>query len=160
MALGVDLLLGELHVVDVVAAMRQVVIHHIAKKSMEVVEPATAGVTFWIQPQMPLADEGRVVAGTLQHAGECDGILMEIPPVVFRMGSDDSRYTDAVGIAARQQRCPARRAHGGIGVEMLEADAVAGNAIHVRRLDVWPPMHGYIPIAVIVRQNDEDVGPC
>ena len=63
----------ELHIIDAVAQMGEVIVHHIAEEAFEVVESSVTGVAVAIESQMPLADQGRVIARLFENRRKDDG---------------------------------------------------------------------------------------
>ena len=61
--------------------------------------------------------------------------------------------------AAGDEAGARRRAHGGIGVEIGEAHALAREAVHVRGADVLRAVRAGVGVAEVVDQDEDNVGP-
>ena len=154
----VDGLLVFAHIVDVVAAFVHVVVHHVAEPAVEVVEAALGGRVGRFQAQVPLADDGRVVARPLQERRQQRGLGVEVAPTVFGVGADDARHAHVVLVAAREQGGAGGRADGAVGVEVVEAHPVPGDLVHVGRPQVFGAVVRHVVVALVVGQDEEDVG--
>ena len=113
--------------------------------------------------QVPLAEVPRGVAGVPKQLR--DGHRLRIEPV----GHGACLVEGVIGkmpvnrvprrVVRRQKRTAARRTHGGGDVELLEPRPLAGQPVQVRRLDVRMPGKLRVRPALIVREDEEHVGP-
>ena len=67
---GVDFLAIQMHVIDAVAAMVVIVVHHVAQESVEVIESAIVGEVRRFETEMPFSDHVGMVAVDLQQFGD------------------------------------------------------------------------------------------
>ena len=114
-------------------------------------EPALLGSIVPFAAQVPLADEARSVACLPQELRQEDGVLVQVFP---RQGG----VRDAVAelVHARQERRARRRA-GRAHVELFEAHALVEKRIQIRGLEQWVPVPSQVAIALVVRQDEDDV---
>ena len=101
---------------------------------------------------MPLADEARTIACGPQELRQEDGVLVQVFP---RQGG----VRDAVAelVHARQERRARRRA-GRAHVKLIEAHALVMQRIEVRGLEQGVPVAPQVAVALIVRQDEDDIG--
>ncbi|MEJ7636893.1 MAG: hypothetical protein WKF75_02605, partial [Singulisphaera sp.] len=118
---------------------------------------------------MPLAGEGRGVAGVLEPPGQGD--LPDGQPEVVRAAEAGGvvvatdvpqadgalQPADSVRIAAGQQRRAGRRAFRPVGIEVRESDAPGRQPVQVGRPDVPAAVTAEVAIAQVVGQNQDDV---
>lgn len=103
MPFRIDLLLVESHVVLAVATVLVVVIHHVAKKAVEVVEATGVGMFRIIQSEVPFSNGRGMVALLLECFGKHGGGPGKEAPVVRGVGADDAGDADQVWIASGEQ---------------------------------------------------------
>jgi hypothetical protein len=124
------------------------------------VEALVARTGAGADPEMPLADVGGRVAARLERLCERDlsggqsalGVREEDPPV--------PGHAAARRVATRQERGPARRTDLRAGVEVREAHALGGHPVEVRRADRRAAVAAEVAVALVVGQDDDDVGGC
>ncbi len=112
-------------------------------------------------PAMPLAHQGGGVAARLEQRD--DGRLVRGQP---HLVPDDAghrqRLANADGVAARVaarvQRVPRRRAHRRRGVGAPEEHALPGEVVEVRRLVIGIAVDAQVAPALVVGEDEEDVG--
>ena len=76
----VDRVAIEPHQVVTVPPVRRVALHHVAEETMEVVEAAVIGHVGGDEAEVPLADDGGVVARLPQFVGERRNARIEVAP--------------------------------------------------------------------------------
>ncbi len=101
---------------------------------------------------MPLADQSGFIALFLEHLPQ--GHLLDAHRFESHVGVDRSR---ALVVPAGEQGGP------GGGTERLcikvgEANRFAGQAVHDGSLNVRIPVNAHIPPALVVGQNQDDIG--
>ena len=106
--------------------------------------------------KMPLAADGRFVARRTQGVGQRPFRQGESP---FGMGPDDRVHTGMHGITAAHERCPSRRTDR-LHVERLQDRAAMRQLVEVGRHDLLAAHEPGILIALIIGEDDDDVGPC
>ncbi len=131
-----------LHLLAVVDEHRVVVVP-LVDEDLPLVEARRRGL------QMPLADDGRLVAGRLQqlrqrHLAAVEGVAVVAQPV-------------QVTVLAGQQNGAARRADRVRDEAVREAHAFTGDAIDVRRLDQVAAVGADRALGMIVRHDEQDV---
>ena len=77
--------------------------------------------------------------------------------VLLRLRAEGRLEGVALLIAPADQAGPGRRAGGAVGVEVGQPDAVPGQAVDVRRLDVRSAVDAEIAVAGVVRHDQDDV---
>ena len=111
--------------------------------------------------EVPLADETRAVAGLAQKLG--DGRLRFAETQIVR------HHPVYLRISAGEHNRAGRTAHGDVGVGAFEADALAGQAVDVGRLNIGIARDAHGGGAHLIGQQEEDVralrggsvgGPC
>jgi len=145
-------------VVVAVAEVRGVAVHHVAQKAVEEIESALVGRAGGFQAEMPLADDGRMVAHLLQFLGECPRLRIEPTPRILRVRTDDAGHAHAIGVTPGQERGARRRAHGGVRAHRRKQHPFRREAVNVRRAHVRGMIGGEIAVAVVIGQDQEEVG--
>ena len=74
-----------------------------------------------------------------------------------RTPADGGEYTAAHGVTSGHQNGAAGRTEG-LGVEVRELDALLGQCVDMRRFDLRVTMAAHLVVALIVRENKDDVG--
>ena len=123
------------------------------RKEDRLVETAVLGPEGIDIAQVPLAELSRAVAGRredVRHRRKAGA--QERPP------ARDVHRPVAQRVAARHDLPARRRAHGG-DVEVGEPDALSMEAIEHRRPKHGVAVAGEITVALVVRQDDDDVRP-
>jgi hypothetical protein len=93
------------------------------------------------------------VAGGLEDLG--DGGRLQAHPLAFVDGVRDARLHL---VPPGHDRAPRGRARGA-DVEILEPDTLIVHAVHVGRLDLGVAVGGDVAVALVVGQDEDDVGP-
>ena len=125
------------------------------QRAVLVVEAALPGPVLPVGvAEVPLADDGGVVAGLLERLGQQPLVGRQAVGVALR--NDRRLQAVAQRIAPGHQGGARRRAHR-LGVELLELRALGGELVEVRRLDVRAVEADVLP-AEIVGDDVEDVG--
>ena len=125
-------------------------------RAVLVVEAALLGPILLVGvAEMPLADDGRLVAGLLEALRHEP--LGGVEAVTRGAGDDDRLQAVAERIAPGHQRRARGRAHG-LHVELRELRAARGERVEVRRLDVRAAVEADILPAEIVGDDVDDVG--
>ena len=119
MAPRVNLPAVEPHVINPMAAMLIVIVHHIAKVAAKMIEPVIVRRIGRFQTQMPFTHNRRVIAGGLQDLRQKHRMRRDISPVALNMRTDNTRHTNQIGVSSRKQRRPCRRAHRTVGIEVI-----------------------------------------
>src|SRR5438067_12577682 len=65
--------------------------------------------------------------------------------------------SDPVGVASGQNRCAGRRAYRLGDVKVRELAAFAGHSVQVRRGEAFRAEYADVGVALVVRQNEDDV---
>ncbi len=125
------------------------------ERTVLVVEPPLLRPVLLVRmAEMPLADDGGLVAGLLERLRQQPFVGGQAVGV---RGRDDSRLqTVAQRIAAGQQGGPGWRAHR-LNVVLLQLRPGGGEAVESGRLDVRPVEAHVLP-AQVVGDDEEDVG--
>ena len=123
-------------------------------ESEELVEPLARRQVVRAVAEVPLADRRGRVAPGFEHfrerglAGrEAAGVLRPQRP----------RDADAVRVAAREDRRPARAAHGLRDVEVGEAHPLTRQAVEVRRADRLRPVTAEVAVTQVVGDDQHHV---
>ena len=103
--------------------------------------------------EVPLAEDGRAVAGRPEHLGQ--GHLLRVHHRPAHEGID---HACAVVIAAGHQACPRRSAHRH-DVKLVEPHALAGELIEMRSADLGIAVKAEVPMALIVGDDHDNVWP-
>jgi len=74
------------------------------------------------------------------------------------VAGEDGAHAGVAGIAAGEEGGARGRADGRVGVPLREANAVRGEAVEVRRAEVGLAHAGEVAAALVVGEEDEDVG--
>ena len=157
MALRLDDLAIEPHVVFSMAKVRGVAVHHVAEEAVEVVEAAFVRRVGRFEAEMPFADDAGVVARLLQFIRQRGHARFEVAPRVLRLRADHARHAHAIRVATREQGRTRRRAHGAIGPHRGEEHALAADAVDIRRANIRGMVSGDIAVAVIIGEDDQEV---
>ena len=99
--------------------------------------------------QMPFADGRRTIALGFEQRGDVHPVLLEV--VVVALPVQPPR------IAAREQSIARRRTDRPGRMRVGEPYAVAGEPVHVRRLDLRRTVASDVAVAKIIREDDNDV---
>ena len=93
-----------------------------------------------------------------QHLRDRGGLRLDATLVAWKAGRPfcDGTHAHRMGVAARDQRCAGRRAHGRY-VEIAITHTTASQGIHTRRLD-FGAVAAEIGVADIVKHDEQDVG--
>ena len=124
----------------------QVVIPALAGQHFPVVEPGRPA------DQVPLADDGRLVAGRLEQFGERRLAAVEDVLLVGVEAVD-------VAVGAGEDGRPGRAAEGVGGQAAVEPHAAGGDAVDVRRPVDDRPVGPDGLVAVVVAEDEQDVRP-
>ena len=144
-------------VIDAVTTVLVVVVDHVAKEPLEIIEAAAVWRVGFLEAKVPLADDRRVVAGILQHVRQQGDILRQPAPVVLRMSPDDTRHTGDIRVGATQQSSAGRRADRAVGIERVEPHTVRHQLVEVWRLQILGAVGRQVAVAEIVDKYDQDV---
>jgi hypothetical protein len=131
-----------------------------AEKPEELVETALHRVEPLARPQVPLAEERRVVPGGVQPIGQRalgDG-QAEFPG--RRSDVNVELVPEPLRIAAGQQAGSRRTAVRSRYVRVGEPDAASGERVDVRCPDVAAAVHAEVGVAHVVGDDQQDVRPC
>ena len=121
-------------------------------ESVVFVEATIVGVIGGLGAVVPFAECAGGVAVGLKHVG--DGGLVGIKPT---LSGTDSTHAGARIVAAGEEFGAGRRTHLA-DIEIVECCPVAGEGIDVRRGEVGVPANAQITPALIVGEDDDDVG--
>ena len=157
-AYRLDHLVVTAHVVVAVAQMRRVAVHHVAEKPVEVGEAALVRRVGRFKTEVPLADDGGVIARAAEHIRQGRDLWIEVSPGVPWIGADDSRHPDPIRIAAREQGRPRWRANGAVRPHRGEEHALGGDPVDVGRAHVRHTIGRDIAITVVVGENQQEIG--
>ena len=126
-------------------------------KGVKALAPGNARRALFSQTPLPDAPGG--IAGGLQHPGHRDIVGLEADPARFARGivTEIGANPLVAGVEARHQGAARRGAFGG-AIEVGELQALAGEPVNRRRLVAMLPVAAQLAIAVIVGENDHDVG--
>ena len=158
MALGVDDVAVVAHEVVAVAEVGPVIVHHVAEEAVEVVEPPVERGVGRFQAEVPLADDGAVVAGGLEVGRNHDGIVGEVAPGVFGPVADDAGDAHAVGVAAGEECGAGGGADGAVGEEVVHGRAFGEKPVNGGRPDVRGAEGGVVAATEVIGEDDDDVG--
>ena len=116
------------------------------------VEPTVDRPVGVVRAQMPLAEVAGAVAVVAEDIGHRHFVVAEhVAP------ANGSPAAHTVGIAAGHQRGPSRRAIA-VHMEVAEPHGFVGQAIQVRRLDDRIAVAAQVAVALIVGEQDDDIG--
>ena len=90
-------------VIDAVTTVLVVVVDHVAKEALEIIETASVRCVGFLEAEVPLADDRCVVAGILQNVWQQGDVLRQPAPVVLWVGTDDARHAGNVWVGAAQE---------------------------------------------------------
>ncbi len=102
--------------------------------------------------QMPFPEAAGAVAGLLEHLGNRDFIDPQRIAAESRVVQTGAKAI-ATGHQPGSGRCTDRRS-----VEASEVHAFSRKPVHHRRIDVFVATHAKVPPALIVRENEQNVG--
>ena len=102
--------------------------------------------------EAPFTDERGVIAGLFEQAG--DGAVLGFQPDLG-IAADGG----VAGVLAGHEHAARRRADGGAGVELREAQALRRQPVDVRCGDLLLPVAPEVAVAEIVGEDEDDVGP-
>ena len=105
-----------------------------------------------VRAQMPLAEMAGAVAVVAEDVRHRDFVVAE-----HVASTDGSPAAHAVGIAAGHQRGPRRRAIA-VHMEVAEPHGFMAQAIQMRRLDDRIAVAAQVAVALIVGEQDDDIG--
>ena len=119
----------------------------------DLVKAAPVGLILGLVAQMPLAENAGGVAGGLEHLRQRGGLQRE--PLAL-----EDRVGDAVLelVPAGHQRAARRRARGA-DMEVREPHALGMQLVEVGRLEHGIAMRGDVAVALVVGEDEDDVGP-
>ena len=103
--------------------------------------------------QVPLAEDAGSIAGAGEHLGQGDFVGVHQRPA--QVGVD---HAGAIVVAAGQQ-AGSRRRTDRRDIEVLEPDALPGERVEVRRLDLGVAVNTQVAEALIVGDDHQDVRP-
>ena len=113
---------------------------------------------FLVMPKMPLAVNGRSVAGLRQQFRE--RMLADLQTTMMirhlGVGIDHRRHTSAFLVTAREQSGAGRAAHHAARVVVGEAHPLARHAVEVRRLEP-ATVRACRVVTHVVRHDDDEV---
>ena len=123
----------------------------------EFVEAVRARPVFLGVADMPFADEAAAVAGGLQGFWDGDrGVVEgEDGDVAAGVGAREFGHTDAMRVAAGQERGAGGRAHRRGGAVVRELHALLGEAVEVWRVDLRAVMTEVSPAEIVGEDHDE-----
>ena len=118
----------------------------------------TGGRALFHRGEVPLADAERGVARLAQHLGDRGGVVADVAELVRESGAEVRHGTHPDGVlrAPGQQRRSGRRAQRR-HVEVRELQAVGGERVDVRRVDVGA-VAAELGEPGVVEQHQHDVG--
>ena len=102
--------------------------------------------------QVPLAEDAGPIPGRRQHLGQRHLVGMHHRPAQVRV-----HHAGAIVVPAGEQ-AGARRRTDGRNIKVLEPDALPGELVEVRRLDLGVAVHAEVAIALVVGDDHHDVG--
>ena len=108
---------------------------------------------------MPFADERRPVPDPLEQRGQGGMFGRQADSRVGRCQRLFQPQREPVLIAARDQRQARRGADRGVRVRLQKTDAVGGDAIDVRRVEIGTSVARDVGVPEIVRHDEDDVRP-
>ncbi len=82
------------HVINPMAPMGVVIVHHVAEPSVKIVEATIVGPMRFGESKVPFADERGVVSSLLELRGDGGDAEAQFTPTVFRVGTNNPRHTD------------------------------------------------------------------
>ena len=104
--------------------------------------------------EVPLAEDRRRVSALFDKVGDRLLARAESDPGVGAQRSDD---TDTLGIASCHEGGPRRAANRLGGVEIGESHTVGGEAVDVRRFDVFRSVTAEVSIPLVIGEDEDDV---
>ena len=108
-------------------------------------------------PQMPFADQGGVIAGLLEQRRQSGVFGRQAQLAAVARQRLLQPRLQAVLITARDKRNACGRAHGRVGICLVEAHALGGEAVQVRSLEIGGAIDAEIGPAQIVGQYENNV---
>jgi len=134
----------------------RVVVERAAAKAIKMVIATLQRAEIGQGAQMPLADQGRLVAGPLQERrqGRVRGWQADLPRREGLFQAD----RQPVLVPPGDQRHAGGGADRGIGVGLQETQAVGRKAVDIGGAEITPPVAGHVGIAEIVGEDEQDVG--
>ena len=134
-------------------------VSEIAGHSIVMVEALLPGQELRLRAKVPLAHHEGLVARLPALLGDCDLIWMQTEePVGLAIGIYAHVETRPLGISTGQEGRPRRRTYGGRCMEVGEANALFGQPVQVRCLDLGRPVAGNVRVSEIVRQEKHEIG--
>ena len=115
-------------------------------------ETAVLGPVGVVVAQMPLAEMTGVIAVVRQDIGHRRQVGAQ-----QRTPHADERRPVAQSILARHQLAARRRTHGR-HVKIGQTHAVGVDAVQRRRLQNWIAQAGQVPVSLVIRQHEDDIG--
>ena len=103
MTFGINRFLVESHPVHPSPQVSPVVVHHIPQEAFKVVKSSVVGGIGGIETQVPLSDNGCVIASFVQRGRDQHCLRIEVAPAIVFKLSDDSRNPHHIRIPAGEQ---------------------------------------------------------
>jgi len=157
MPLWIDLFFILSHPVHPSPQVGPIVIHHISQETPEEIKTPEVGCIGLLKSQVPLPDDGCVIACLFQLHRNQGSRRIKVTPAVFLLLSDHSGNPNHVGITTREKRSPAGRTYSWIGIKRAEDHPLPGQLIYVRGMQVGGPHTGEITITQIIHQDAENI---
>ena len=106
--------------------------------------------------QVPFSNQAGAISGLLEQLRKCRQAGVEFFDGIGLLGIASDAVD--VGIAAGQDRCTARSAEGVGAASVGKARALAGQAVHVRRLQQRMARAAHLGVLLVVGHHQQDVG--
>ena len=126
-------------------------------KAVEEIEAPLIGLVGRLQSQVPLADDGRVITASLQLIGQGWRMGIEPAPRVFGVRANHAGDANPVGILARKQRRPRRRADRAIGPHRRKEHPLRSQGVDVGRSHVRGVIGGDVAVTEVIGQNQDEI---
>ena len=124
------------------------------------IKSLSSGQELRLIAQVPLAEHTGPIASRFQHLGDRD--LVRIHPLLVRREQDGKirpiGHIDSLRIAARHQRRSGRRTKRRGHIEAGQPGALGRHLVNTRCADMRPAKATQIRIALVVREDDHEVG--